>query len=109
MNKFKLLAIAFVLGTTSLVANTYNPEVSKDEIREQIVELVANSKTNIENEKYVDIEFTFNTEGEIVVLKITTRDKEVRSFIREQINGKKLEKPGKVNKRYSMPIVIESL
>jgi hypothetical protein len=107
MNKFKLLAIAFVLGTASLFANTYNPEVSKDEIRAQIVELVANSKTDIIKETYVEIEFTFNTDGEIVVLRVTTNDQDVRNFVRTSINGKKLETPGRVNKLYRMPIVIE--
>ena len=41
MNKFKLLAIAFVFGTASLFANSINnPEVSGDEIRAQINELI---------------------------------------------------------------------
>ena len=106
MNKFKLLAIAFVFGTASLFANSVNPEVSKDDIRAQIVELIANSKTDIVNETNVDIVFTFNTDGEIVVLRVTSKDKEVLEFVREKINRQKLENPGKVNKQYTMPIVI---
>jgi len=105
MNKFKLLAIALVMGATSLIANNIeNPNTSKDEIRKQIIELLEDSSTKISADTYINITFTFNTEGEIVVLKVESIDKEILSFIRENINGKKIEKPGKVNKQYVMPI-----
>lgn len=108
MNKFRLLAIALVLGTASLFANNItSPEVSKDEIRKQIIELVDDSKTEIEAETLVKVTFTFSSEGEIVVLKVNTRDKEIRSFVRENINTKKLKSPGVVNKVYTMPILIQ--
>ena len=40
MNKYKLLAIALLIGTLSLFANDKRPNVSKDEIVKQIIELV---------------------------------------------------------------------
>ncbi len=108
MNKFRLLAIALVLGTTSLFANTIiSPEVSKDEIRKQIVELVGNSKVSIDETVTVNVTFTFSSEGEIVVLKVDSRDEQVLNFVRKNLNSKKLEKPGKANKRFSMPITIK--
>ena len=108
MNKFRLVAIALVFGTTSLFASTIiTPDVSKDEIRAQIIELVENSETIIENQVVVHVTFTFSTSGEIVVLKVNSTDKEVLSFIRENLNTKKLENPGKVNRHYTMAIIIE--
>jgi len=108
MNKFRLLAIALVFGTMSLFANSIpTSEVSKDEIRAQIIELVENSQNTIESEVTVKVTFTFSSEGEIVVKKVGSTDKDVLAFIRENINSKKLENPGKVNKNYTMPIVIE--
>lgn len=108
MNKFKLLAIAFVLGTTSLFANNIvNPEISKDEIRKQIVELVQDSNTAIDAEAEVRVTFTFSSEGEIVILKVNSTNKNVLSFVRENLNGKVLAKPGKVYKQYTMPIIIK--
>jgi len=108
MNKFRLLAIALVLGTTSLLANTIiNPEVSRDEIRKQIVELVGNSKVSIDDITTVNVTFTFSSEGEIVVLKVDSRDEQVLNFVRKNLNSKKLEKPGKVNRHFSMPITIK--
>ena len=108
MNKFRLLAIALVLGTTSLLANTIiNPEVSRDEIRKQIVELVGNSKVSIDDITTVNVTFTFSSEGEIVVLKVDSRDEQVLNFVRKNLNSKKLEKPGKANRHFSMPITIK--
>ncbi|UMB53197.1 hypothetical protein MKD41_12740 [Lutibacter sp. A64] len=108
MNKFRLLAIALVFGTTSLFASTIiTPDVSKDEIRKQIVELVENSSNTIESQVLVNVTFTFSTEGEIVVLKVNSRDKKVLSFIRENLNNKVLENPGKPNKHYTMNINIK--
>ncbi|REE83457.1 hypothetical protein BX611_0748 [Lutibacter oceani] len=108
MNKFKLLVVALLLGTTSLFANTIiNPEISKDEIRKQIVELVQNSENTFENQITVHVTFTFSSEGEIVVLKVNSTDKKVLSFIRETLNSKKLENPGKTHKHYTMAINIK--
>lgn len=108
MNKFRLLALALVFGTMSLFANSItSPEVSKDEIRKQIVELVDDSTASIEVTTTVKVSFTFSTEGEIVVLKVNSKEKDVLNFIRKNLNGKVLESPGVVNKVYTMPIVIK--
>ena len=108
MNKFRLLAIALVFGTKSLFASTIiTPEVSKDEIRQQIIELVENSETVIENQVVVHVTFTFSTDGKIVVLKVNSKDKQVLTFIRENLNSKSLENPGKANRHYTMAIIIE--
>ena len=108
MSKFRLLAIALVLGTTSLFANNIvAPEVSKDEIRKQIVELVQDSNNSIENQVTVSVSFTFSTSGEIIVKKVNSKDKEVLSFIRKNINSKVLDNPGRANRNFTMPIVIK--
>ncbi len=108
MNKFKVLAIALVLGTTSLFANNIvNPEVSKDEIRQQIIELVQHSVNTIDNQVTVNVTFTFSTSGEIIVKKVDSTDKEVLAFIRENINSRVLENPGRANRNFTMSIVIK--
>jgi len=107
MNKFRLLAIALVLGTASLFANTINPEVSRDEIRKQIIELVGQSKVSVNDVTTVNVTFTFSSEGEIVVLKVDSKDEQVLSFVRENLNSKKLEKPARANRYFTMPISIK--
>jgi hypothetical protein len=108
MNKFKLLAIVLMMGVTSLFAkiNT-NPDTSKDEIRKQIIELVEQTTNVFENEISVKITFTFDTEGEIIVLSVDSKEKDVLSFIRENLNNKKLKNPGKVQKEYTLRISIK--
>jgi hypothetical protein len=108
MNKFKLLVITLLLGTSSLFASSIiNPEIKKDEIRKQIVELVENSNSTFENQITVYVTFTFGTEGELVVLKVNSTDKKVLSFIRETLNNKKLENPGKTYRHYTMAINVK--
>jgi len=102
------MAIALVFGAASLFANTIsNPEISGDEIRKQIIELVDNVSDNLEIRTSVNVTFTFNSEGEIVVLKVGSKDKDVLSFIRENMNGKTIENPGKEKKKYNMVITIK--
>lgn len=108
MNKFKLMAVALVVGTMSLFAsNVENPDVSKDEIKKQIVELVSNADNDFTEETTVKLTITFSTRGEIVVLGINSKDKKVISFIQENINHKILKNPGKKYKHYKMPLVIK--
>ena len=44
---------------------------------------------------------------ESLVLKVESLDKNVLTFIRENINGKKIENPGKVKKKYEMFITVK--
>lgn len=108
MNKFKLMAIALVFGAASLFANTIsNPEASGDEIRKQIIELVDNVDADLDVKTSVNVTFSFNSEGEIVVLKVGSKESNVLNFIRENLNGKTIENPGKEKKKYSMLITIK--
>ncbi|MFD1293055.1 hypothetical protein ACFQ5N_04315 [Lutibacter holmesii] len=108
MNKFKLMAIALVFGVSSLFANNIiNPEVSKDEIRQQIVELVQDANHTIDSEVTVNVTFTFSTSGEIIVKKVNSTNPQVLAFIRENINSKVLVNPGRANRNFTMPIVIK--
>jgi len=108
MNKFRLLALALVVGTASLFANNeINPQASKEEIRKQIVELVADSEVIIDVEMVVNVTFTFSSEGEIVILSVDSKDKEILDFLRTSINSKKLKNPGKENRHYTMPISLK--
>lgn len=108
MNKFRLLAIALVFGTASLFANNeINPDISKDEIRNQIIELVADSQVSIDVDIVVNVTFTFSSEGEIVILNVDSKDEAILDFLRATMNSKKLENPGKVNRHYTMPISLK--
>jgi len=111
MRKFKLLALAFVFGTMSVFAsNELIPEdVPAKVIRNQIVKLLATPNFAVEAETQIAISFTFNSEGEIVVLSVNSRDKHILNYVRKNINGKVIDMPGEKDKLYTMPLKIEAI
>ena len=111
MKKFKLLALVFVLGTTSLFAtNVENLETPEDVpakvIRNQIVELLATPNFAVEAEIQIAISFTFNSEGGIIVLNVNSRDAKILNYVRKNINGKMIDMPGERDKVYTIPLKI---
>ena len=111
MRKLQMLALALVIGVTSAFATTTSfepdPELLKNEIRTQIAELLNEVEFTVNDEKTVNITFTFSSEGEIVVLKIDTDDRDVIRYVRENLNYKKIETPGTRDKLYTMPLTIK--
>ena len=107
MRKFKLLALALVIGAAGLFAsNAEKGVVPKEEIRSQIVKLLKAPNFAVENEMTVNITFTFSSEGEIVVLDVASRNRTILKFIRENLNYKKFQNPGEREKIYTMPLKI---
>lgn len=108
MKKFKLLLLAFVIGTASLFAmETGNPENPENEMRTEIVKLLQSPNFTIDKEINVVLKFTFNSEGEIVVLCAGCKDREIISYIRENLNRRKFENPGIKDKIYKLPLKIQ--
>lgn len=108
MKKFKLLALALIIGTAGLFAsNIENPEPTKNEIREQVVEFLQSPNFIVENEITVNLKFTFSSAGEIVVLCAGCKDPDVINYICENLNYKKFKNPGKKDKIYTMPLTIK--
>lgn len=109
MKKFKLLALAFVLGTASLFAtNGATPDEPNKEIRNQIVQLLDTPDFIVNEDMSVVLKFTFNSEGEIVVLCPGCKDKKVVDYIRENLNNKKFNNPGERDKIYIVPFTIKA-
>ncbi len=109
MRKIKLLALALVIGTASVFAVTPdNPEKLRKEIRNQIVELLITPDFNIDQEVDVVLKFTFNSEGEIVVLCPGCKSKKLTNYIRKNLNNKKFTNPGVEGKIYKVPLKISA-
>lgn len=105
MRKIKLLAVALVIGTASLFAATVE-EVPSEEIRSQIVKLLQTPDFGIDTEMTVNISFTFSSEGEVVVLSVDSKRRNVLNYIRHNLNYKKIQNPGEKDKLYTMPLKI---
>ena len=108
MRKFKLMALALVIGTASLFANNGESDVRKKDMRIQIVKLLNAPNFIVENDMDVTITFTFSSEGEIVVLSVDSTNRDVLNYVRENLNYKKIQNPGERDKLYSMPLKLRS-
>ena len=77
-------------------------------MRKEIVKLLQAPDFTISNEMNVVIKFTFNSEGEIVVLCAGCKDREIINYIRENLNHKKFKNPGVRDKIYTLPLKIQA-
>ena len=110
MKKLKLFALAMLIGTTGLFASEFeNTNMKKDAMRDQIVELLKTPNFALSTDIKVTITFTFSSEGELVVLNVDSKNSNVLKYIRENLNYKKIENPGKRDKLYTMPLKLKSV
>ena len=109
MKKFKLLALAFVIGTAGLFAAEIDgPDTPKKEIRTQIVKLLKTPRFAVPNDIDVTVTFTFSSEGELVVLDVDSDNRDVLKYVRKNLNYKKIQNPGDRDKLYTMPLKLTS-
>ncbi len=109
MRKFKLLALAFIIGSASLfAADVEDPEVPAEAVRNEIIQLLKAPEFVITEDINVIIKFTFSSEGEMVVLCPGCNNKDVMNYIRKNLNYKKFKNPGIRDKIYTMPLKLKA-
>jgi hypothetical protein len=107
MKNLKLWALAFIIGTAGVFATTIDlPDVPLKQVGSQVAELLTEPDFTIEEDMKVEVVFTFNTEGEIIVLKVDSKHKDVLNYVRETLNHKKIDTPGENDKVYTLPLTI---
>ena len=111
MKNLKLLALAFVIGSSSLfAASTELPDVPVKQISIQISELfTAAPDFTVSEDMKINVVFTFNSDGEVIVLKVDSKDKDVLNYIRKTLNHKMIDTPGEMNRVFTMPLTINKL
>lgn len=72
------------------------------------MKLLDDAKFEIKENYKTHFTFTFNSDGEIVVLDVNSNRKDIKEYIRKNINKKKLENPGVKNQKYTMPIIVKA-
>jgi hypothetical protein len=110
MKKFNLLALALSIGTMSLFATTTTnevPDIPVKVIATQVASLFTTPNFSIEEDLSVNILFTFDSEGKIVVLRVDSKDKDVLKYVYETMNHKTVVTPGEVNRVFKLPLKIE--
>ena len=110
MKNIKLFVIALLIGTTGVFASEISTnELKNPTIGSQIENLLENTEFSFNNTSAVQITFTFSSEGEIVVLKVNSVDKQVLNYIRENLNGKTIKNPGERDKIYHLSLKMETI
>ena len=107
MKNLMLMAIALVIGTTTLFANNSIPDDSPNKMRNQIVALMDAPDFNINEDITVSITFTFSSVGEIIVLNVDSKDTDVLNYVRKNLNQKVISNPGEKFKQYTMPLTLK--
>ena len=94
MKNLKVLAfvLVFAISTTSLFAIEIVPDIPVKEIRTQVADLFVDADFAIEQETIVNIVFTFSSAGDIVVLKVDSKDREVLKYVSKYMNHKMIQK-----------------
>ena len=104
MKNLKVLALALVFTTGSLFAVEIVPDIPVKEIRSQIVDLFHAPEFTFQDDLTVNIVFTFNSEGKIVVLSVDSKDPDVLNYVRKNLNSKTIDTPGEMNRVFTMPL-----
>jgi len=107
MKKFMLIMLAVVIGTSTLFANDVISDDSRNKMRSQIIALMDAPNFNINQEMTVIITFTFNSESEIIVLNVDSKDTDILNYVRENLNQKVIPNPGEKFKHYTMPLTLK--
>ena len=104
MKRIKLLAFAFVIGTSSLFATEIIPDIPVKEVRHQVVKLFSTHDFMIENDINIVVIFEFNIEGKIVVLHVNSKNRAVLNYVERYMNNKRIVNPGEVGRVFRVPI-----
>lgn len=102
MKKLAVLIFVFAMSVTSTFANDEDDKRKGEKaLRTQIVKLLGNyeSKETVEAE----VKFMINRKGEIIVLSVESKNKNVDAYIKSALNYKTVT--NKVAKRMKMYIV----
>ncbi|WP_128755225.1 hypothetical protein [Aquimarina sediminis] len=95
MKELTVLVFVLVLGASQLFAINSKPEKdSNPQLRDQIAVLLEKPQIKLleqEQQLRAKIEFTINTEGEIVVLNVDSKRQVIESYIKSRLNYKKIK------------------
>lgn len=105
--KFKTLMVAFLIGFSSLVsANNETPADKKEvmtTITKDVQKLLSNPEFSLKETEKVTVKIMINSENEIVVLYVDTKNESVDAFVKNRLNYKKVS-TATTSEIYTLPI-----
>ena len=99
-----------LLATSSLMANDNTNVGPVKSLSSQIGELLSGNNFDVDEVGLrAQVRFTLNSEGEIVVLSVDTKEVQLESFVKNKLNYKKVQlekvEEGKI---YTIPVSIKA-
>lgn len=107
MKKIKLLAIAIVIGTSSLFATEMIPDLPEKKIRTQISDLFPTPDFFIEENTIVNVFYKLDENGRIYVLSVETYNIDIKDYIRNNMHTKMVKITDKSNKVYTLQLKLK--
>ena len=111
MRKLNLVVVAaMLLVTGNVLANKANGENPDKSLSAQISAMLSENNFNEDQtDVTAQVRFTLNTEGEIVVLSVSTENDIMENFVKSKLNYKKVNldevREGKI---YTIPVRIKA-
>ncbi|AXT62511.1 hypothetical protein D1816_19805 [Aquimarina sp. AD10] len=111
MKKLIVLVFVIVLGfNQSFASNDKNSISTEQQIRDEVAVLLKDPEIKIEKaDLTATIQFTINTNGEVVVLNVDSHEDSVVTYIKSRLNYKKVttEKSVTTNRIFRLPLKIK--
>ena len=105
----KLIIVAVVLFTLNISAA--EPVKASDSLRAEIINLLGDDLSFDTNssEMKVEIVFSVNSRGELVIISTNANDKSTETLIKQKLNYKKVDfKSDKLGEMYLLPLTIKN-
>jgi len=102
--KSTLMALVLLVGTTLTAANPIVDKVNKDEASKEIAQLLDDPDFEFENGTAAIVTLMVNSEGEMVILSVSTEDRQIENYIKSRLDHQKLENTLETGKTYELPI-----
>jgi hypothetical protein len=102
--KSTIIALALLVGTTLTAANPIVDKVNKDEASLEIAQLLDNPDFEFENGTVATVTLMVNSDGELVIISVSTEDRQIENYIKSRLDHQKLENTLDAGKTYELPI-----
>ncbi len=92
MKKFKILFLVFALFAMNVSAAVFNPVKPTDKLRAEIVDIIGpNCPYEYDKDECTaEVIFTVNTNGEMIILSVTSPNVKAEAYLKSKLNYKKV-------------------
>ena len=98
------LALALLVGTTLFATNPNVDKVKNEKATQEIAQLLDAPDFDFESGTAASVTFMVNSEGELVILSVTTENRQIEDYIKDSLDHKKLENTLDIGKTYELPV-----